>query len=141
MPMVGSFAVLDGHQPAMYIGATFTDWAPNIAMQFEGDTWVAEEASISAGEHEFKFTSSEDWSQQDWSNAEGFSGTLEPTTSGGPNVRISVPETAVYRFRFNDLTLEYSVQQVTPGSWVTTPGTRAAPNFRASVTDRACLIG
>ena len=115
VPVVGSFAVLGGHQQAMYIGATFTGWAPDIAMQFEDDTWVAEEVSIPAGEHEFKFANSQDWSQQDWGNAEGFSGTLVPTTGGGPNVSISVPETALYRFSFNDLTLEYSVQPVDGG--------------------------
>ena len=115
VPVVGSFAVLGGHQQAMYIGATFTGWAPDIVMQFEGETWVAENVSIPAGEHEFKFTSSQDWSQDDWGNAEGFSGTLENTTGGGPNVRISVPETALYRFSFHDLTLEYSVQPMDGG--------------------------
>lgn len=116
LPVVRSFAVTGGHQPAMYIGATFTDWAPNIQMQLEGDQWVAEEVQVPAGEQEFKFANSEDFSKEDWGNAEGFSGTLESTTGGGPNVRISVPETALYRFEFNDLTLEYSVEPEETGS-------------------------
>jgi len=115
MPVVRSFAVIGGHQPAMYIGATFTDWAPNIGMQLQGDTWVAEEVQIPAGEQEFKFANSEDWSKEDWGNAQGFSGTVMPTTGGGPNVRISVPETGLYRFEFNDLTLEYSLVRVEAG--------------------------
>jgi hypothetical protein len=116
-PVVGSFAVIGGHQPAMYIAGTFTDWAPSIGMQLKGETWVAQEVRIPAGEHEFKFANSDDFSKLDWGNAQGFSGTVVPTTGGGPNVRISVPETAFYRFRFNDLTLEYSLQQVDPGTY------------------------
>lgn len=116
IPVVGSFAVLGGHREAMYIGATFTDWAPDIVMELQGDVWVAEDVSVPAGEQEFKFANSQDWSQQDWGDAEGFSGTLVPTTGGGPNARISVPETAPYRFSFNDLTLEYSVQRMDGGS-------------------------
>src|SRR5690606_13712857 len=50
VPVVGSFAVTGGHQPAMYIGATFTDWAPSIEMQLQDDTWVAEEVEVPAGE-------------------------------------------------------------------------------------------
>ena len=115
-PVVGSFGVTGGHQQAMYIGASFTDWEPNISMELQGDVWVAEEVPIPAGEQEFKFANSEDWSQQDWGNAQGFIGTLVPTTGGGPNARISVPETATYTVRFNDLTLAYSLQRVAPGS-------------------------
>jgi hypothetical protein len=55
LPVVGSFAVLGGHQPAMYIGASFTNWVPNISMKLESDTWVAEKVHIPAGDHEFKF--------------------------------------------------------------------------------------
>jgi hypothetical protein len=110
VPVVGSFAVLGGRQPAIYIGATFTGWVPNIEMALEGDAWVAVDVEIPEGEQAFKFANSRDWSDQDWGDAEGFSGTLVPTTGGGPNVRLSVPETGLYRFRFNDITLEYSVQ-------------------------------
>ncbi len=110
VPVVGSFAVLGGRQPAMYIGATFTGWVPNIEMELEGDAWVAGDIEIPEGEQAFKFANSGDWSDQDWGDAEGFSGTLVPTTGGGPNVRLSVPETGFYRLRFNDITLEYSVQ-------------------------------
>jgi Alpha galactosidase C-terminal beta sandwich domain len=111
VPLVASFAVLNGHQPAMYIGGTFTGWAPNIEMQLEGDTWVAEEVQLPAGEVEFKFASSQDWSKEDWGDAQGFSGTVVPTTGDGPNVSVTVPETGSYRFEFNDLTLEYSLER------------------------------
>lgn len=116
VPVVGSFAVIGGHQPAMYIGGTFTDWALSIEMKLEGATWVADEVQIPAGEQEFKFASSQDWSKEDWGNAQGFSGTVTPTIGGGRNVRISVPETAMYRFEFNDLTLEYSLARAATGS-------------------------
>jgi hypothetical protein len=112
VPVVGSFAVIGGHQPAMYIGATFTAWAPSVEMQLDGDTWIAEQVQVPAGEQEFKFANSQDWSKEDWGDAQGFSGTVTPTTGGGPNVRISVPETASYRFEFNDLTLEYALERV-----------------------------
>ncbi len=114
VPVVGSFAVLGGRQRAMYIGGTFTNWAPDIAMEFQGDAWVAEEVEIPEGEQAFKFANSQDWSGQDWGDGQGFSGTLVSTTGGGPNVRISVPDTALYRFRFDELSLEYSVERANP---------------------------
>ena len=116
LPLVGAFAVLGGHQQAMYIGASFTNWAPDISMRLEGDTWTAEGVDIPAGDHEFKFTSAQDWSQQDWGNAQGLSGTVTLTTGGGPNVRISVPEAGRYRVSFNDLTLAYALQRMAPCS-------------------------
>lgn len=115
VPVVGSFAVIGGHQPAIYIAGTFTDFAPSIEMQLEGDTWVAEEVQLPGGEQEFKFANSQDWSKEDWGNAQGFSGTVLPTTGGGPNVRISVPEAALYRFEFNDLSLRYALERVGTG--------------------------
>ncbi len=115
MPVTTSFAVIGGHEPAMYIGATFTSWAPDIAMQLKGETWVAEAVRIPAGDHELKFTNSDDWSKEDWGNAQGFSGIVEPTTGGGANIRISVPEDGFYRVTFNDLTLEYALQKVSRG--------------------------
>ncbi len=116
IPVVESFAVVGGHQPAMYLGGTFTDWAPRIPMTLEGETWVAGPIRIPAGEQAFKFANTQDWSGQDWGDAQGFAGTVAPTTGGGPNVRISVPETASYRVTFDDLTLEYSLQRVQAGS-------------------------
>jgi hypothetical protein len=115
IPVTGSFAVTGGHQPAMYIGGTFTNWAPKIEMQLKGDTWIAEAVRIPAGNHEFKFANSNDWSKDDWGNAQGFSGVAKRTTGGGPNIRISVPEGGFYRVMFNDRTLEYSLQQVSRG--------------------------
>jgi hypothetical protein len=115
IPVTGSFVVTGGHQPAMYIGGTFTNWAPKIAMQLKGDTWIAEAVRIPPGNHEFKFANSNDWSKDDWGDAQGFSGVAKRTTGGGPNIRISVPEGGFYRVMFNDLTLEYSLQQVSRG--------------------------
>ena len=115
VPVTGSFAVTGGHQPAMYIGATFTNWAPAIEMQLKGEAWIAEAVRIPAGNHEFKFANSEDWSKQDWGNAQGFSGVATATTGGGANIQISVPEDGFYRVVFNDLTLEYSLMRVSRG--------------------------
>lgn len=115
MPVTKSFAVLGGHQPAMYIAATFTDWAPEIVMQLKGETWVAEAVQIPAGNHELKFLNSDDWSKEDWGNAQGLSGTAAPTTGGGANIQISIPEDGFYRVMFNDLTLQYSLEPVTRG--------------------------
>jgi hypothetical protein len=115
-PVVGSFDVIGGHQPEMHIGGTFTDWAPIIPMRFVGEDWIADSVRIPAGEHEFKFSNTRDWSDQDWGNAQGFAGTVVPTTGGGPNVRIAVASTGLYRFKFNDLTLEYSIERVEAGN-------------------------
>jgi hypothetical protein len=99
----------------MYIGGTFTNWAPNIAMKLEGDIWIAEAVRIPPGNHEFKFANSTDWSKDDWGDAQGFSGVAKRTTGGGPNIRISVPQGGFYRVMFNDRTLEYSLQEVSHG--------------------------
>jgi len=115
LPVTGSFAVIGGHEPAMYIGATFTNWAPNIEMQLKDDMWVAQEVQIPAGSHELKFTNSEDWSKEDWGNAQGLSGVAEETTGGGANIQVTVPEDGFYRVTFNDLTLEYSLERVSRG--------------------------
>lgn len=116
IPVVRSFEVTGGHQQQMYIAATFTDWAPSIEMALQDDVWVAEDVQIPAGEHEFKFASSPDWSGQDWGNWQGFGGAVMATTGGGPNVFIIVPEAGTYTVRFNDLTLEYSFERVTPSA-------------------------
>jgi hypothetical protein len=69
---------------------------------------------IPASDYEFKFANSNDWSKQDWGNEQGPTGTAGPTTGGAANIRISVPQTAFYRLRFNDLTLEYALQRLSP---------------------------
>lgn len=115
IPQIQSFAILGGHEPAMYVAGTFTNWQPSIAMRLVEDWWIAEEVQIPAGLHEFKFLNTEDFTGKDWGNAQGFAGTAAETTGGGVNVTIDVPADAFYRFRFNDLTLEYSLEQVNPG--------------------------
>jgi hypothetical protein len=115
IPVTGSFAVKGGHQPEMYIGGTFTNWGANIQMQLEGDKWIAESVHIPPGNQEFKFANTRDWSGDDWGDAQGFSGVAKRTTGGGPNIRISVPQGGFYRVMFNDLTLEYSLQEVSHG--------------------------
>lgn len=115
LPVESSFAVIGGHEPAMYIAGTFTNWAPKIAMKLEGENWVAEEVRIPAGHHEFKFANSDDWSKKDWGGAQGLSGTVMVTTGGGPNIQIFAPNGGFYRVMFNDLTLEYSLTLVDPG--------------------------
>lgn len=115
IPATKSFAVIGGHEPAMYIGATFTNWAANIEMQLKGEAWIAQAVQIPAGNHELKFTNSDDFSKEDWGNAQGLSGVAALTTDGGANIQFSVPEDGFYRVTFNDLTLEYSLQRVSRG--------------------------
>ena len=115
IPVTKSFAVIGGHQPAMYIGATFTNFAANIEMQLKGEKWIAQSVQIPAGNHELKFTNSSDFSKEDWGNAQGLSGVAAPTTGGGANLQFSVPEDGFYRVTFDDLTLEYSLQRMPRG--------------------------
>lgn len=115
VPVTKSFAVLGGHEPAMYIAATFTNWAPDIELQLKGETWVAEAVQIPAGTHELKFLNSDDWSKEDWGNAQGISGAATPTTGGGANIQVTIPEDGFYRVMFNDLTLQYSFEPVSRG--------------------------
>lgn len=115
IPVTKSFAVIGGHQPAMYIGASFTNFAANIEMQLKDELWVAQAVQIPAGNHELKFTNSNNFSKEDWGNAQGLSGVATPTTGGGANIRLSVPEDGFYRVTFDDLTLKYSLQRVSRG--------------------------
>jgi hypothetical protein len=115
IPVTKSFAVIGGHQPAMYIGASFTNFATSIEMQLKDEIWIAQAVQIPAGNHEFKFTNSDSFSKKDWGNAQGLSGVAVPTTGGGSNIKFSVPEDGFYRVKFNDLTLEYSLQRVNLG--------------------------
>jgi hypothetical protein len=115
IPAVKSFAVIGGHQPAMYIGASFTNFALDIQMQLKDETWVAQAVQIPAGTHELKFANSNDFSKQDWGNAQGLSGVASPTTGGGANIQFTVPQAGFYRVKFNDFTFEYSVERVYQG--------------------------
>jgi hypothetical protein len=115
IPVTKSFAVIGGNQPAMYIGASFTNFAANIEMQLKDGTWIAQGVQIPAGQHELKFANSNNFSKQDWGNAKGLSGVAALTTGGGANIQFSVPENGFYRVTFNDLTLAYSLQRVFRG--------------------------
>lgn len=115
IPVTKSFAVIGGHQPAMYIGASFTNFDANIEMQLKGDLWIAQAVQIPAGNHELKFTNSNDFSKKDWGNAQGLSGIASSTTGGGANIKFSIAEDGFYRVTFDDLTLEYSLQRVNRG--------------------------
>jgi len=115
MPVTKSFAVIGGNQPAMYIGASFTNWSLSTEMQLKGGSWVAQAVQIPAGSHEIKFANSDDFSKQDWGNAQGLSGVASLTTGGGANIQFTVPEAGFYRVKFNDLTLQYSLERVYRG--------------------------
>ncbi|MBN1598076.1 MAG: Ig-like domain-containing protein, partial [Bacteroidales bacterium] len=98
------------HQPAMNIGGTFNSW--NLSthqMTLVNEVWRATGVQIDAGDHEFKFVNTSDWSGIDWGGASGFSGTASVTTGGGPNITISITNSSTFTFTFDDQTLYYTV--------------------------------
>ena len=108
-PQVQSFEVTGGHQAEMYIAGTFTEWSLNINMSLEGDTWIANEVRIPAGNHEMKFANTNNWSGDDWGNAAGLSGTAQLATGGAPNISFTLSEAGSYDIYFDDISLAYSI--------------------------------
>lgn len=96
------------HQSAMYAAGTFSGWALQ-PMNLVNSVWELNNMSFQAGANEMKFANTQNWSGQDWGNADGLSGTAQPTTGGGANITFDIPAAGNYNIRFNDMTLEYSI--------------------------------
>jgi alpha-glucosidase len=110
IPQVQSFNSTGVHQNDMFIFGTFTHWTP-LRLRLEGDTWVAHRVSIPGGTQEFKFANTNNFSGTDWGNVQGLTGTLMDTTGGKPNVQVSLPGNGFYKVSFNDVTLQYLLQE------------------------------
>lgn len=112
-PQAQSFEVIGGHQANMYIGATFTGWNLSIEMSLEGNMWHANEIVIPEGNHQLKFANTNDWNGDDWGNATGLTGITQLTTGGGPNISFTIHESGHFNISFNDISLEYSLNNPT----------------------------
>lgn len=92
----------------MFVAGTFSWWAL-LPMTFRDTAWELENVSMSAGSYELKFANTSDWSEDDWGNASGLTGTAQLSTGGKPNISFLIPESGTYTISFNDIMLTYSI--------------------------------
>lgn len=97
-------------QSAMFFAGDFSNWSlSENPMQLNGNVWEGM-YSFNTGDYELKFANTSDWTGDDWGNAQGLSGLSKLTTGGDPNLQFSISESREYIVRFNDQTLEYSIE-------------------------------
>jgi hypothetical protein len=106
IPQLQSFNATGPHQKSMFLFGTFTNWTP-IRMRLAGDEWIADKVSIPAGTQQLKFANTNNFSDTDWGNAQGLSGTASVTTGGKPNIQVPLAQNGFYKVSFDDVTLEY----------------------------------
>lgn len=109
VPQLQSFNVTGGHQAQMFVGGTFSNWSLKN-MTLENNVWKIKNQILLAGAHELKFANTNNFSGDDWGNANGLSGIAQPTTGGGSNITFIIPTSGTYSISFNDLTLEYAIE-------------------------------
>jgi hypothetical protein len=117
IPQLQSFKATGPHQNDMFLFGTFTNWTP-IRMRLQQGVWVADRVPIPAGTQQLKFANTNDFSGDDWGDAQGLSGTASLSTGGKPNIVFSAPQGGVYKVSFNDLTRQYEVQMESASSTV-----------------------
>lgn len=104
------YRIKAGHQSQMFVGATFNNWTlSSTPMTLEGEVWKAKDVAIPAGDHELKFANTDNWSGDDWGNANGLVGVASLTTGGDPNISFTTDEDGVFVISFNDVTYEYRI--------------------------------
>lgn len=96
------------HQNEMYVAGSFTGWAPK-AMTLENDVWKKAEIDFTAGAQEMKFANTNNWTGNDWGNAEGTENYAQETTGGGANIQFNIETPGKYTVEFNDMTLYYQI--------------------------------
>ncbi len=104
------YTIKPAHQKRMFVGGTFNGWTPSATpMTLEGDVWKARDVVLNAGNHELKFVNTENWSGNDWGNANGLTGTALLTTGGDPNISFTIAGPGTFTISFNDVSLEYRI--------------------------------
>ncbi|MDD3077643.1 MAG: hypothetical protein PHH37_00880 [Paludibacter sp.] len=95
----------------MYVGGTFNNW--NLASlpmtASDAYNWYTNSVFLTSDDYEMKFASTTDWSGDDWGGVTGLTGTATLTTGGGTNISFSISQSGYYNFKFNDLSLKYSI--------------------------------
>ncbi|HWV14163.1 MAG TPA: SusF/SusE family outer membrane protein [Cellvibrio sp.] len=94
-----------------WIGASWASWSPgNIPMSWDStEKLFKASVTLAAGTAEFKFSDTNNWSENDWGDATGATGTAKKTTGGGKDTSLSVTKAGNYIIRFNPYSLAYSV--------------------------------
>jgi len=97
-----------------WIGASWKSWSPGdlemIWSSIEKNYQIT--TSILTGNHEIKFTDTNNWAGDDWGAATGLSGLALKTTGGGDNIKFSIDISGNYLIKFNPYTLNYSVEKI-----------------------------
>ena len=109
IPQVQSFNATGPHQEDMFVFGSFTHWTP-LRMGLQQGVWVVDNVPIAAGPQVLKFANTDNFSGNDWGNAQGLSGMASLTTGGKPNVQFNSPQAGSYKITFDDVTLQYSIQ-------------------------------
>ena len=95
-------------QSQMFILGSMNGWGandPDLGMTLVDDyTWEVQDVSISATD-EFKFVNTPDFSDTDWSDSD-----CDGVTEEAGSTNIACGFNGVFTIRYNDLTLEYSVE-------------------------------
>lgn len=108
IPQLQSFKVSGGHYSQMFVGGSYNNWSMQN-MTFENNVWKLSQVVLNEGSYELKFANTNNFSGQDWGNANGSTGIAYETTGGGNNVNFTVATSGTYDITFNDITLEYSI--------------------------------
>lgn len=119
-------------QSTMYMAGNFSNWSlGENPMQLNGNVWETM-YQFEVGDFELKFANTQDWKGDDWGNATGLSGIAKKTTGGDPNIKFSITDPREYLVRFNDQTLEYSIEATlnigTSESVTSQPNVQIVPN-------------
>jgi len=114
---------------AMYVAGTFNNWVPK-AFTLGSENWKIEKVVLKAGSYTLKFANTNNWSGNDWGDANGLSGTVKLTTGGKPFLTFTIVQNGTYTINFNDITLAYSIIRETTSSVNEYRGnqTKAYPN-------------
>lgn len=88
------------------------DWDnPQQAFLYDDNTWRVNcgLTLTNATEYEYKIANTNDWSDVDWGDATGASGTYTVTSGGGTNAKFTPGADGVYVWTFNDSDLTFSI--------------------------------
>jgi hypothetical protein len=99
----------------VYVGGTFTNWAANLMTQSTTNKrlWTTT-LIIPAGAQELKFSYQSDWTGNSWGNATGLTGIAKVIPAGNTGIIFSSETVGKYNLNFNDSSLVYSIQYISP---------------------------
>ncbi len=109
-----TLAVHMSNEDDMYLrGSVNSDaWDnPQQAFLYDDNTWKVSCGRTLTGstEYKYKMANTNDWSDADWGDATGATGTLSVTSGGGTDASFTPDADGVYVWTFNDSDLSFSI--------------------------------